>query len=254
MNGMYSVIIIDDNKPAADALSKLALWKHFDCKVEAVCYDSFAGKKAILKVHPDIIVTDIKMPGLSGLDIIEMVRKEIPHAKVIFISAYDSFQYAQRALRLGAQDYLVKPFSQEAITQSIQNAVSLLAAEQQRNEPRGEDEKQPVQEAPLIHPIIDYMIEQIDRHITAEDVAKAFFMSTSRLDKLFQKYNGKGFRELRIELRMARAKELLMDVRNSMEDIAQKIGYKNYTSFYRAFTREYAISPTGYRDLMQNRK
>lgn len=245
---MYRVVIIDDNKLIADSLANFPIWTENGCRVEQVCYDSTEGKSAIESLRPDIIITDIRMPGLSGLDLIDTVRSAVPKARVIFVSAYDSFEYAQRALRMGAQDYLLKPFSKETIAQAVAGAVCYLD-EHARAQEQPEEE-----EAPLLKPIIEYMMERIDRHITAEEVARVFYMSTSRLDKLIQKHTGGGFQRLHISLRMKRAKELLLDVRNNIEDIAQKIGYKNYASFYRAFTREFSMPPTEYRDMMQRKQ
>lgn len=253
---LYKVIIIDDNKLIADSLGASPIWPEYGCEVASVCYDSYAGKEAIEALTPDIIMTDIKMPGLTGLDVIELIRPKVPDARVIFISAYDNFQYAQQALRLGAQDYLLKPFSQETLIHAISNSVNVLDAmrkEKQAQRPEPSADRDIPADAPIVRPIIEYMMERIDQHLTAEEVARAFYMSTSRLDKLIQKYNGKGFQKLHIHLRMNKAKELLMDVRNNIEDIAQKTGYKNYASFYRAFTREFSMSPTEYREMMQRK-
>lgn len=240
---MYTAVIIDDNKMTADALSNLEIWKSLGVLIVDVCYDSTSGLNAILEKSPDLIMTDIRMPGMNGLDVVEKIKQTLPEAKVIVISAYDDFSYAQRALRLGALDYLVKPFSQDALMESVRRA---LAA----TEGSKKVDKDTNQEPTLIAPIIQYMTERIDQHLTAEEVARVFYMSASRLDKLFRKYHGKGFREVRIELSMNKARNLLLDIRYSVEEIALKTGYKNYTSFYRAFTREFGSSPTEYRDQL----
>ena len=248
---MYRVVIIDDNKLIADALAAFPIWKDNGCRVEAVCYDSTDGKASIESILPDIIITDIRMPGLSGLDLIDTLKSVVPKARVIFISAYDQFEYAQRALRMGAQDYLLKPFSKETISDAIARAVCYLDEHEKADAKDGGNEEE---NSPLLQPIIAYINERIDQHVTAEEVARTFYMSTSRLDKLIQKSTGGGFQRLHISLRMKRAKELMKDVRNNIEDVAQKTGYKNYASFYRAFTREYSMPPTEYRDMMQRKQ
>jgi AraC-like DNA-binding protein len=98
-----------------------------------------------------------------------------------------------------------------------------------------------------IAPIIQYVWEHLEEHVTAESTAQALYMSISRLDKLIKLYNGTGFRELRISLRMKRAKELLRSIHYRIEEVAQKVGYKNYASFYRAFVREFNMTPMEYR-------
>ena len=104
----------------------------------------------------------------------------------------------------------------------------------------------------LVEPILLWMENHLEQRITAEMVAREFYMSTSRLNKLMRKYYNKGFREFYMDLRMKKAKELLNDVRNSVSDVAIRIGFQSYASFYRAFVRINSISPSQYRDLMQD--
>lgn len=243
---MYKALIMDDNKPLADSLAKLQLWRQMNCEVVRVCYDSVSGKEAILQEKPDIIITDIRMPGLSGLDVIDTIRQKLPLCKVIFMSAYDDFRYAQRALRMGAQDYLLKPFSKENLAESVSRTVKAL---DQQRVPADVEE---LTDMPVVKPIIRYIQAHLADQTTAYDVAKEFYMSISRLNNLLQKATGSSYRELRMELRMKQAQKLLMDPRYSIEEIGMMVGYKNYVSFYRAFCREYAMPPTEYRDRSQS--
>ena len=235
---MYQVIILDDNKLTADALSRLPLWEEHDCTVAAVRYNGVSGLQAIRDIRPDIILTDIKMPGQDGLEMIRSVQEIVPEAAVIFMSAYDNFTYVQQALRLGAMDYLLKPFTQDELSAAVSKVVATLP-------PQLSEEEAPIEQ--LIAPIIQYVWEHLEEHVTAESTAQALYMSISRLDKLIKLYNGTGFRELRISLRMKRAKELLRSIHYRIEEVAQKVGYKNYASFYRAFVREFNMTPMEYR-------
>ena len=93
----------------------------------SVQYDGIAGKKAITQLRPDLVITDIRMPGLNGLEMIELVRELLPECKVIFISFYEYFDYAYKAMKLRAQDFLIKPFEQAELLRVIQNVVSEIA-------------------------------------------------------------------------------------------------------------------------------
>jgi len=241
---MYKAMIIDDNKVLADTLASQAIWEKNGFEIAAVCYDSLSGSNAISEHKPDLIVTDIRLPGIDGLKMIQSVREEVPHAQMIVISAYDDFQYAQRALRLGVLDYLLKPFSHEEMEETIAKAAAIL---KEKDVEEAETDAAPS----LVEPILQWMEDHLDQRITAEMVASEFYMSTSRLNKLMQKYSKKGFRDIYMDLRMKKAKELLSDVRNCISDVAVKTGFQSYASFYRAFVRIANISPTRYRDLMQ---
>ncbi len=125
----YKVVIIDDNRYAAEMLAKTIDWGLLGCAVASVAFDGLSGRQAIVAAKPDIILSDINMPGMDGLRMIELVREILPEAKVIFISAYDQFDYALRALRVGAFDYVLKPVDRKKLTETVMKAVHLIEAD-----------------------------------------------------------------------------------------------------------------------------
>lgn len=246
---MYKILILDDNKLSADTIKDLNIWRDLNCKVVGVCYDTETGKEAISKYSPDILILDIRMPGENGLDLLQNFSEELKNTRVIFMSAYASFYYAQRALKLGALDYLLKPFTVDELTSAVRAAI--LALDDRASEAKISTIHLPDGELEVdaaVQPIISYMEDHLGDHLSAEETAEMFCMSISKLDKLMNQYFGKGFREMRISMRIQKAKELLLDIRYSVEEVATKVGYKNYKSFHRAFTRECGISPTEYRN------
>lgn len=245
---MFQVIIIDDNKLLADSLAVLDIWDRMDMKVVDVCYNGVTGKEAILRYRPDLVLSDIRLPGMDGLELVGMIHDCVPDTKVIFMSAYSDFDYLRQAIQLRAEDYLLKPFSTEELKKALANTAAGLRRTFSRvSEVPSAESKNP---DARIQPIINYMRNRLDSRLTAEDVAEAFCMGTSKLDRLIKEYTGAGFRELRIKLCIEKAKELLMDVRLSVEEVASLVGYKNYVTFYRAFSRECGCAPSEYRDKL----
>lgn len=245
---MFRVIIIDDNKSLADSLAVLDIWDRMDMKVVDVCYNGVTGKEAILRHRPDVILSDIRLPGMDGLELVSMIHDCVPDAKVIFMSAYSDFDYLRQAIQLRAEDYLLKPFSTEELKKALAHTASDLRKSLSRVSEASVAEGQ--NPDTVIQPIINYMRNRLDSRLTAEDVAEAFCMGTSKLDRLIKECTGAGFRELRIKLCIEKAKELLMDVRLSVEEVASLVGYKNYVTFYRAFSRECGCAPSEYRDKL----
>ena len=243
---MYKVIVIDDNKLLADSLAELDLWGRMDLKVADVCYNAVTGKESILRNRPHIVLSDIRLPGMDGLELVSIVQSRLPQTKVVFMSAYSDFSYMKQAMRLRAEDYLLKPFDMDELAKVMENIVRELDKTSARSE--GDVLPDSGSLALAMQPIIDYIKNRLESHITAEEVADAFCMGTSKLDRLIKEYTGVGFRELRIRLRIERAKELLTDVRYSVEEVAGLVGYKNYVTFYRAFSRECGCAPSEYRE------
>ncbi len=108
---MLKVLIADDEKKIGLLIKKLILWDELSMECMDIVQDGEAALRTILKDHPDIVITDIRMPGLSGLELIERVTDELgedaPH--FIVISGYRYFEYARKAIKYGVEDYLLKP-------------------------------------------------------------------------------------------------------------------------------------------------
>ena len=130
----YKIVIIDDNIPFAKMLGSTIEWSLLGCTVAATAHNGLDGKRTIVDIKPDIILADINMPGMDGLRMIELVKETVPRAKIIFISAYDTFDFAARAIRLGAFDYVLKPLDKEKLVNTVQKAIRSLE-KQSRTEP-----------------------------------------------------------------------------------------------------------------------
>lgn len=239
---MYSVLILDDNRPMALQVSRMIPWGDMDCQVVGVLHDGVSGKEAIETMKPDLIVSDIEMPGLSGLQMMEIARTCVPNSQIIFISAYEKFEYARQAIKLGVCDYLVKPFTQAELQQSIDKAIAVLDQEQQE----AEAENQVVYSRQMDQ-IIEYLKNEVCNGVSLDMVADYFQMSQSKLGRLIKKETGMRFTELVARLRIGKAKELLLETNLPVAHIAEQVGYSDYLTFYKVFVRYEQNAPTDYR-------
>lgn len=121
---MYKVLIIDDESIIRKGLRNIINWKLIDCEVCADAEDGVEGLELINKIQPDIIITDIHMPGMDGLTMIKDVKAIVPNAKIIILTGYRNFDYVQEAIKCGAFDYLLKPSKIEELTAVITRAVN----------------------------------------------------------------------------------------------------------------------------------
>lgn len=124
---MYKVVVIDDNPLVTESIVKSVSWESLDCVLVGTANNGVLGKKLIYEQRPNIIITDIKMPGLDGLEMLELSRSLIAQACVLLISGYSDFQMAQKAIRLGAFDYILKPIDPAVLSSSIRLAIKNLA-------------------------------------------------------------------------------------------------------------------------------
>ena len=120
---MYSVVIVEDNRATADMLATTVDWQSMGCQVAGVAYNGQRGRLLILQTKPDIIIADIRMSGMDGLTMIESIQSLSPASKVIYISAYNDFEYVKKALELRAFDYLLKPFDNDKLLRIVQRII-----------------------------------------------------------------------------------------------------------------------------------
>lgn len=244
---MVSVLIMDDNKPIAMHILHAIPWEELGCKVVAVLHNGVSGREAIERFKPDLIITDIEMPGLSGLQMIEMTQNCIPNSKLIFISAYEKFSYAHQALKLNACDYLIKPFTQSELRDAVDKALTELKRDEH---PENTEDGY----SPMMRSILDYLENAAYDSVTLEMVADHFEMSPSKLGRLIKKETNMRYVDLVTDIRLQRAKELLAVPYLNISDIAQRVGYSDYLTFYKVFVRSEKISPSEFRKNLSGGK
>ncbi|GMQ56298.1 hypothetical protein AN1V17_06910 [Vallitalea sediminicola] len=130
----YKVVIIDDKPVIRESLMKTIKWKQYDCIVIAQAENGFDGEDIIDKYEPDIVVTDIKMPGMDGLELAEYIRDKRLDMKVIIITGYQEFEYAQKAIRLGIVDLVLKPIDNNKFESIIDKTIQKITEERSRKE------------------------------------------------------------------------------------------------------------------------
>ena len=133
---MFKILIADDEPIAREAVAAI-IKKHFLEKIEILQAQS--GREAVEKaaeLQPDIVCMDIRMPGLNGIDTIRELKRRYPEMIFIVITAFDDFDTVVEALKLGVQDYFLKPIKIEALVRSLQKAIGQIIQRQDEQEDR----------------------------------------------------------------------------------------------------------------------
>ncbi|WP_159885665.1 response regulator [Paenibacillus puerhi] len=126
MEQTYSMVVIDDMKAVVNGIADRIDWESIGIRVAGTAYNGEEGLRLLQETKPDIIITDIRMPKLSGIEMVENVLSLLPNSKIIFISGHTDFEQAQSAIRMGAFDYVLKPFAPQQIIDLAMKAKSLL--------------------------------------------------------------------------------------------------------------------------------
>lgn len=116
---MLKLIIADDERVIRETISSFIHWEELGVKLVGLCSDGIEAYNMILDETPDIVMTDIRMPGLSGLDLVGKIEQTNPQIQFIILSGYEDFEYAREAMKYGIRHYLLKPCNEEKIRESI---------------------------------------------------------------------------------------------------------------------------------------
>ncbi len=131
---MFKVFLVEDEIVVREGIRKNILWEQYGFSYAGDASDGELALPMIRQVQPDLIITDIKMPFMDGLALCEMVRKELPKTKIVIISGYDDFSYAQHAIRMGVEQYLLKPIMKEKMVEILIALQKKMEAERQQEE------------------------------------------------------------------------------------------------------------------------
>ena len=123
-------MLVDDNALSVEGINKNIDWVSLDAQVTHIKYNGLSALKALQEDSVDIIISDIEMPDLDGISMSKLAISRNPFVKILLISAYDKFEYAKNAIRIGVYDYIEKPIDYSYLTEKIKGACELIDREQ----------------------------------------------------------------------------------------------------------------------------
>ena len=225
-------IVVDDEPKIRNGLCRLV--EGLEEWTVAGSFEEAAAAMEYLKGgQADVIITDIKMPRMSGLDLIYKIREVNAEVDVIIVSGYTNFSYAQRAIELGVTRYLTKPTNPLELIDTLRQIEKKLGRTLKTGPAR---DKQPGNQ--LIAKAQEYIASNYNRKITLKDVA----------DELFKRHTNKNLTDYISAYRIDRAKELLLDIRYRVNDVAYMVGFSDSQYFSNLFKKRVGMTPTEYRN------
>lgn len=237
-----NIVIVDDEPKIARGLLKL-LSQQEDDKAVGIFLDATEALDFIEKNAVDVVITDIRMPGISGLELIRRIRIINEELPIIILSGYGDFSYAQKAIELGVTRYLLKPTDPAELLSALETI-----RENSSIAPK-KDAEQPVQiQNLLVRKAVQYIHENYARHITLKRMAEELFVSPNYLCELFKRHTGKNVMEYLSDHRLHEAETYLRQIACKVADVSKLVGYKDAKYFSTAFKKKYGMTPLEYRN------
>lgn len=246
---MYKVMIVDDEDIIVRGLVQILPWAQYQCEVVATASDGAMAQDLIRKHEPDILFTDICMPGTDGLTMLAALRSEFPNMQVTILSGHPDFEYAQQAIRLGVVRYVLKPSKLAELEGALQEMTSRLGGLAAQT-PEHEGVADTAQNF-IIKNAVAYIEQHYAEKLTLTDVAEKVYVSQWHLSKLISKNTNQSFSELLNGVRITKAKELLQNPALKIWEISEQIGFADVTHFSRIFKKLAGMSANEYRNNLQ---
>lgn len=262
---MYKLLIADDEYEIRNGLFRYFPWN--DVGFEAVGQVE-NGKQAIdfIKNNPvDIILCDIMMPIMTGLEMAEYLHREHPEIKICFLTAYKDFSFAQKAVSLNAIQYVLKSSNSAELLDIFRKIKPAMDEDRMAKAApasfpafplhagNGEAEQVPMADlysCDNVNGQINRIIAEIRQYVykhyataNLEEIAQIIYMSPNYISKIFKQKTKQNFSDFLLQVRMEKSAELLLDLRYKIYEVSEMVGYKYVKNFSRTFKEYYKVSP-----------
>ncbi|NBD25473.1 response regulator transcription factor [Paenibacillus glycinis] len=267
---MFKLLIAEDVKTVRETLARSIPWEKLGISLLGTAEN---GEEALAwldrgREQPDVLLTDIGMPKMNGLALIEAFKAHKPDIRCVILSGLNEFEHARKAIKLQVQEYILKPIDPGEIAEVFANVVRELREEREARSGASVSGHPPGERPPRLpdapqagewsgdlkkRKLVDQAIRYMKAHymrkdLALPDVAAAVGLSDKYLNVLVKEVTGATINHAIIRFRMEEAARLLQDPSNRIYEICERIGYADLDHFREVFKRQYGVTPTEYRN------
>lgn len=239
---MYKLLIADDEPVIRSGISYLD-WASLQIEVAASVENGQDAYDFILNNEVDIVLTDVKMPIMDGLELIEKINALDRNIVSIVLSGYDDYEYVRHCLKNNVFDYLLKPLDIDEWEKTFRSVTKYLAGSDESNMPDIKEHSK----SHIIKPMLEYMQEHFCEQLTLSDVAEHIYTNPTYLSRVIKQETGMGFTELLTRMRIEEAKKMLKNPAYKINEISAKVGYINPRYFTYIFKKYTGSTPYNFR-------
>lgn len=240
-------MIIDDESAHVRGIIRHIDWERYGFEQPMGFTDAAEALKMLKEETFDVVITDIKMPGMSGLELIRHIYEEGMNPSIIIVSGYDEFPYAQEAIRLGVCDYLLKPLKTEELEECLENIQDRRMAKS-FGWGKEDSQNQTKQDKKIYHPtvkrVIHYVCENYEKNITIKGLSEIFNMNADYMSALFKKETDMNLNAFINITRLSAAHKLLEETDCRINEIAYQTGFSDPGYFSKQFRQFYGYTPS----------
>lgn len=242
-------VVAEDEERMRDYLARKTaeLDPAFECAGTAA--DGEEAVELVERHLPDLLITDIKMPVLGGLELVERIRRTNPELRILIVSGYSEFEYARQAIELGVDDYILKPIDLEKLREVLRRVRIRLDASAGAVDADFGLDRIGARETELAKSVEVYLQENYRRPYSLERLASTFGCKPAYLLRLYRKVTGRTPTQDLIRLRIEKAKRLLVGHPHiEIKQVSAAVGYDDALYFSRLFKKETGLNPSAFKE------
>jgi YesN/AraC family two-component response regulator len=254
MSEILKILIVDDEYLIRNLIRMRLDWHANGCEIVGEAGNAEEALALVKEHSPDILFTDICMPQIDGIELSRIALKKQPSLKVVIITGYGEFEYAQRSIRIGVSDFILKPICAQELLEAIDKVKVIITQERER----GQKYKELIctsnsivmgsKTAKMTQKICAYMEDNLHNpDLDMEVVAKAFSISKGHLGRIMKQETGETFVDYLTGMRIKYARELLKYSDLKAFQIGEKVGIKDPHYFSLLFKKTTGVSINEYR-------
>ena len=256
-----TLLIVDDEPWAVQGIMDGVNWDMLGME-RVLTAGSYTEAVSVLKnTYIDILLSDIEMPGESGLKLIEYVNEHSPNTECVILTAHDEFDYARTAVKLNCMEYVLKPVRYQLLTEILLRAKEKVLLRRKNEQIRqygelyidGLAKENRGETANALEVAVAYIDAHLAEELSVRDLAASCYVSADHLTRLFKKKYGMTVSEYIQNKRITLAGELLSRGDQTISMVANTVGFGNYSYFTEQFKKHYGVTPREYQKQAANR-
>lgn len=250
---MYKVLLVEDEDIIRRGIRHAISWEEYDCEVVGEARNGIEGREQIQSLHPHIVIVDLNMPILGGLEMIETTREAHPYVPIV-LTGYSDFSMAQAAIHCGVFEYLLKPLDTDQLIATLRRATLQLSKQVEIATPSDSPLahlKNQTPDDPIVQAVLQYIQDHYGEKITITNLVESLHYSDRYISQKIQKAFGTTVIDYLTRYRIQQALMLLGDNTTPVSEIGYICGIGDYKYFNQVFKKHMHCSPKKYRQRME---
>jgi len=277
------LLITDDETMDREGLARQLDWKEYSICEVFTAKDGLSALEILENNDIDILLSDIKMPLMSGIELAKTAKEMKPELQIVFVSGYDDFMFAKMAIQINVHEYILKPVCTKELSDCIKNLVDKIREQKTMSSGRVQgmqsakenkdaverdnpvrklhnlktttevdylEEHRKSRSSAVVREVISYVESNYKNNINLDKIAEIMYYTPNYLGKIFKQETELYFSDYLMEYRMRQAAILLRDRNIKILEVSMSVGYKSIPTFIKKFKSVYGVTPSEYKKYL----